>query len=168
MNVLIISNYFYPQNLIASFRINAFAKYFHEAGHDVTVLTVGDKDIITQWEGCEVHYLKDLIMSERKLQIISKSPEPQRMPLGVAEKPVNGTYNHPDDVDVLPLVEPADVVRLGNPSPVEYEVYGPRGSTPRRRARASGGSPCEGHRHTQAREGRTARRTTPRPCRGGR
>lgn len=74
MNILIISNYFYPQNLIASFRINAFAKYFHEAGHDVTVLTVGDKDIITQWEGCEVHYLKDLIMSERKLQIISKSP----------------------------------------------------------------------------------------------
>lgn len=74
MNVLIISNYFYPKNLIASFRINAFAKYFHEAGHDVTVLTVGDKDIITQWEGCEVHYLKDLIMSERKVQIISKSP----------------------------------------------------------------------------------------------
>lgn len=37
MKVLIISNFFYPNNRIASFRINAFAKYFSEAGNTVTV-----------------------------------------------------------------------------------------------------------------------------------
>ena len=38
MNILIVCNYFFPDNRIASFRVNAFAKYFHEAGHKVTVV----------------------------------------------------------------------------------------------------------------------------------
>lgn len=36
MNALIVSNFFFPNYRIASFRMNAFAKYFREAGHDVT------------------------------------------------------------------------------------------------------------------------------------
>ncbi len=67
MNILIISNYFFPNNRIASFRINAFAKYFHEAGHEVTVVTEDSCDYTTFWEGCEVHYLKDPVISEQQL-----------------------------------------------------------------------------------------------------
>lgn len=36
MNALIVSNFFFPNYRIASFRMNAFAKYFREAGHEVT------------------------------------------------------------------------------------------------------------------------------------
>ena len=43
-----------------------------------------------------------------------------------AEKPVYGPDQHLDDVDVLPLVEPADVVRLGYFAFVENKVYRPR------------------------------------------
>lgn len=68
MNILIISNFFFPKNQIASFRINAFAKYFHEAGHEVTVVTEGCCDSTTFWEGCEVHYLKDPVVSEQQFQ----------------------------------------------------------------------------------------------------
>ena len=51
MNFLIISKYFYPQNRIASFRINAFAKYIRNAGHSVTVIAEGDHDMDTEWNG---------------------------------------------------------------------------------------------------------------------
>lgn len=68
MHILIISNFFFPNNRIASFRINAFAKYFHEAGHDVTVVTEGNCDSTTFWEGCEVHYLKDPVMTDQQYQ----------------------------------------------------------------------------------------------------
>lgn len=61
MNVLIISNYFYPNIAIAAFRMNAFAKYFHLAGHSVTVLTEGERDEVKTYEGCEVYYIKDLV-----------------------------------------------------------------------------------------------------------
>ncbi|KIO43317.1 MULTISPECIES: glycosyltransferase [Sanguibacteroides] len=67
MNILIISNYFFPNNRIASFRINAFAKYFHEVGYEVTVVTEGCCDYTTFWEGCEIHYLKDPVISEQQL-----------------------------------------------------------------------------------------------------
>lgn len=62
MNILIISNVFYPTNHIGAFRTNAFAKYFKQAGHDVTVITEGNYDKTEQWEGCEVHYVKDPII----------------------------------------------------------------------------------------------------------
>lgn len=68
MHILIISNFFFPKNQIASFRINAFAKYFHEAGHEVTVVTEGDCDSTTFWEGCEVHYLKDPVITDQQLR----------------------------------------------------------------------------------------------------
>lgn len=63
MNILIVSNLFYPNNRIGSFRINAFAKYFSEAGHSVTVVTEGDRDETVIWNGCEVHYIKDYVLS---------------------------------------------------------------------------------------------------------
>lgn len=68
MHILIISNFFFPKNQIASFRINAFAKYFHEAGHEVTVVTEGNCDSITFREGCEVHYLKDPVITDQQLR----------------------------------------------------------------------------------------------------
>ena len=37
--VLIIATYYMPIKSVASNRINAFAKYLHEYGYDVTVLT---------------------------------------------------------------------------------------------------------------------------------
>ena len=43
-----------------------------------------------------------------------------------AEKPVNGPDQHPDDINVLPLVEPADIVCLGYFAFVENKVYSPR------------------------------------------
>ena len=43
-----------------------------------------------------------------------------------AEKPVNCPDQHHDDVDILPLVEPAYVVRLGYFAFVENKVYSPR------------------------------------------
>lgn len=68
MHILIISNFFFPKNQIASFRINAFAKYFHEAGHEVTVVTEGNCDSITFREGCAVHYLKDPVITDQQLR----------------------------------------------------------------------------------------------------
>ncbi len=63
MNILIITKHFYPYNRIASFRINSFAKYFHEAGHSVTVVTEGECDETALWNGCEVYYIKDPMMT---------------------------------------------------------------------------------------------------------
>lgn len=68
MDILIITNFFFPKNTIASFRMNAFAKYFHEAGHKVTVVTEGCCDSTAVWNGCEVHYLKNPVISEQQLQ----------------------------------------------------------------------------------------------------
>lgn len=62
MNVLIISYYFYPENHIASFRINSFAKYFQSAGYSVTVVTKGNQDRTAMWNGCEINYIKDPVM----------------------------------------------------------------------------------------------------------
>ena len=49
-----------------------------------------------------------------------------RRPLGVAQQPVHRPYDDPYQVDVLPLVEAPDVVRLGDLAPVEDHVDGPR------------------------------------------
>lgn len=64
MNILIVSYFFYPQNRIASFRIDAFARYFREAGHTVTVVTEGKEDRTAEWCDCEVHYVRDPFLSE--------------------------------------------------------------------------------------------------------
>ena len=68
MNILIVSNFFIPNNCIASFRIEAFAKYFREAGHSVTVVTEGDRDESVVWNGCRVYYVEDRVLSESKLK----------------------------------------------------------------------------------------------------
>lgn len=73
MNILIISNFFFPDNRIASFRMNAFARYFREAGHEVTVVTEGCCDSTTFWEGCEVHYLKDPVISDSQMRQCAQS-----------------------------------------------------------------------------------------------
>ena len=39
MKILLVTEYFPPENAIASLRLYSFAKYFHRAGHDITVLT---------------------------------------------------------------------------------------------------------------------------------
>ena len=57
MKILIISSFFYPNNQIASFRIEAFAKYFQLAGHSVTVVTEGKVNETALWSGCEIHYI---------------------------------------------------------------------------------------------------------------
>jgi glycosyltransferase involved in cell wall biosynthesis len=47
MRILIISTYFPPHNAVASWRPYSWAKYWSEAGHDVTVLTTQkEKDLI--------------------------------------------------------------------------------------------------------------------------
>ena len=66
MNILIVCNHFYPHNRIAAFRLNAFARYFREAGHSVTVITEGDRDETVMWNGCEVHYVKDPVITSSK------------------------------------------------------------------------------------------------------
>ena len=66
MNILIVCNHFYPHNRIAAFRLNAFARYFREAGHSVTVITEGDRDETAMWNGCEVHYVKDPVITSSK------------------------------------------------------------------------------------------------------
>ena len=66
MNILIVCNHFYPHNRIAAFRLNAFAQYFREAGHSVTVITEGDRDETAMWNGCEVHYVKDPVITSSK------------------------------------------------------------------------------------------------------
>lgn len=70
MNILIVCNYFYPNNCIASFRLNAFAKYFREAGHSVSVVTEGDRDQTTTWNGCEVHYVKDPVLTPSQMDFL--------------------------------------------------------------------------------------------------
>ena len=62
MNILIISNFFTPTIHIASFRIEAFAKYFSKAGHTVTIVTEGGCDKIEMWNNCSVHYLRDSML----------------------------------------------------------------------------------------------------------
>jgi len=42
MKILIVSKYFPPKNTIGALRLYSFAKYWHLAGHDITVLTVLD------------------------------------------------------------------------------------------------------------------------------
>ena len=44
--------------------------------------------------------------------------------LFASQQTVNGLYYHFNDVDILPLVETADVVSVGNLSLVENKVYG--------------------------------------------
>jgi len=40
MKILIVTKYFPPKNTSGSLRLYSFAKYWHQAGHDITVLTV--------------------------------------------------------------------------------------------------------------------------------
>ncbi|GHV55337.1 hypothetical protein AGMMS49579_17930 [Spirochaetia bacterium] len=58
MNILIITNFFYPKIHIASFRMEAYAKYLCLAGHSVYVLAEGDSNETIIWEGCNVFYIK--------------------------------------------------------------------------------------------------------------
>ena len=44
---------------------------------------------------------------------------------GIAQQPVHRPDEHLDQIDVLPLVEPADVVGLGNAAFVENQIDGP-------------------------------------------
>ncbi|MDE5723632.1 MAG: glycosyltransferase [Paramuribaculum sp.] len=62
MKLLIITNVFHPSNMIGAFRINAFARYFSRAGHDVTVIAEGARDTEERWEGCDVRYVSDPIV----------------------------------------------------------------------------------------------------------
>ena len=43
-----VAKYYRLLNKIGALRINAFAKYFHLAGHSVTVLAEGEKDECVQ------------------------------------------------------------------------------------------------------------------------
>lgn len=72
MNILIICYYFYPNNRIASFRLESFAKYFQQAGHKVTVIAEGDHDETRNWNGCEVHYIKNPVLPDSKLKELVK------------------------------------------------------------------------------------------------
>ena len=63
MKILIINNRFYPINMIGAFRIEAFAKYFQQAGHSVTVVTDGEADEMKLWSGCNVYYVKDPLIT---------------------------------------------------------------------------------------------------------
>ena len=49
-----------------------------------------------------------------------------RRPFGVAQQPVHRPDDHPYQVDVLPFVEAPDVIRIGDLTPVEDHVDGPR------------------------------------------
>ena len=55
-----------------------------------------------------------------------KGDESFRMALRIAEQAVDCPNDDPDEVDVLPLVEAADVVCVGDLSLMEDEVYGAR------------------------------------------
>lgn len=59
MNILIVSTYFSPSVNIASFRIDAFARYFSRAGHAVSVIALGPRDETVRRDGYTVHYLED-------------------------------------------------------------------------------------------------------------
>ena len=62
MRILIITNVFHPSNMIGAFRMNAFARYFSRAGHDVTVIAEGAEDVNESWEGCDIRYVSDPIV----------------------------------------------------------------------------------------------------------
>lgn len=72
MNILIICCYFHPYNRIASFRLNAFAKYLRSAGYSVTVLAEGDRDETNEWNGCRIHYVKDRVLPHSYEMAIKK------------------------------------------------------------------------------------------------
>ena len=57
INILIISNFFYPRIHIAAFRIEAFAKYLSKAGFTVTVLTEGEREQQVKWNNCTIYYV---------------------------------------------------------------------------------------------------------------
>ncbi|MDE6587852.1 MAG: glycosyl transferase [Paramuribaculum sp.] len=59
MNILIITNYFHPLPIIAAFRLDAFAKYFRSAGHDVTVITYGVENTTSNAFDCDIRYVTD-------------------------------------------------------------------------------------------------------------
>ncbi len=61
MNILILTHYFHPSPIISAFRMNAFARYMREAGHNVTVITDGVHPKSIEWHGCDVHYITDPI-----------------------------------------------------------------------------------------------------------
>ena len=52
------------------------------------------------------------------------SDKVQRVTVRIAQQSVNSLYQHLYYVDVLPLVEASDVVGLGRPPRVEYQVDG--------------------------------------------
>ena len=58
------------------------------------------------------------------LSVCYISDEIQILAFLSAEQTVNGLDNHLDDIDILPLVETADVVSLGNLSLVENHIDG--------------------------------------------
>lgn len=64
MNILIITNVFHPSDMIGAFRINAFARYFSRAGHDVTVVAEGAEDGMSYWEGCRIRYVRDPVIRD--------------------------------------------------------------------------------------------------------
>ena len=67
MNILIVSQYYWPEN----FRINDFAVEFQKKGHDVSVLTsVPDYPIGKFYDGYGI-FKKNYIHSE-KVRILSK------------------------------------------------------------------------------------------------
>ncbi|WP_278626042.1 glycosyl transferase [Parabacteroides gordonii] len=68
MKILIISSRFYPNNEIGAFRMEAFAKYFQQAGHSVTVVTDGNVDETKLWHGCKIHYIKDPLVTPSYLE----------------------------------------------------------------------------------------------------
>lgn len=72
MNILILSYFFFPRNAIASFRINAMAKYLRMAGHSVTVITYGDHDSTDNVYDCKVFYLSHPILTETAHQELKK------------------------------------------------------------------------------------------------
>lgn len=60
--ILIISNFYYPQKHIAAKRITSFAKYFHEFGYDVTVLTKGVENEFILNDGINIYYVANRSM----------------------------------------------------------------------------------------------------------
>lgn len=60
--ILIISNFYLPQKHIAVSRITSFAKYFHEFGYDVTVLTKGLENEFISNDGINIYYVANKSM----------------------------------------------------------------------------------------------------------
>lgn len=59
MNILIITDFFPPQQNIASFRMEAFAKFISKKDDKIYVFTIGEEDIIKRVDNAEVHYLSE-------------------------------------------------------------------------------------------------------------